>query len=116
MFSTAQHAWSLEAETIHTVSAGLDFLVQLHEWIHPNSEGDTVSAQLHGPQGEQSDSETADFSLSASEIEKGERAAQSYLETVKAGDARRSVEEALDTLAAVISGGICGGLPCVPIR
>ena len=69
-----------------------------------------MSAQLHGPQGEQSDSETADFSLSASEIEKGERAAQSYLETVKAGDARRSVEEALDTLAAVISGGICGGL------
>ncbi|MAJ59251.1 MAG: hypothetical protein CBC48_04010 [bacterium TMED88] len=69
-----------------------------------------MSAQLHGPQSEPSDSETADFSLSAEEIAKGERAALSYLETVKAGDTRRGAEEALDILAAVISGGVCGGI------
>lgn len=68
-----------------------------------------MSAQLHGPHGRISDSDSADFNLSPDEIAKGERAAEAYLESVKAGDPRRSAEDALDTLAAVISGGICGG-------
>lgn len=48
-----------------------------------------------------------DFSLSAQELAKGERAAQSYLSSLKPGETQRAAEEALDTLAAIISGGIC---------
>lgn len=48
-----------------------------------------------------------DFSLSASELAKGERAAQAYLSSLKPGEPQRAAEEALDTLAAVISGGVC---------
>jgi len=69
-----------------------------------------VSAEAYGPHTAHSTAETTDFCLSPEEIAKGEQAAEAYLETVKPGDPRRSAEEALDTLAAVISGGVCSGL------
>lgn len=65
----------------------------------------------HHPHPAQSGAAThgADFYLSPDEVSKGEQAAATYLENMKPGEARRSAEEALDTLAAVISGGVCGG-------
>ena len=54
-----------------------------------------------------SSSERGDFSLAPEEIAKGERAAAAYIESLKPGETQRSAEEALDTLAAVISGGVC---------
>jgi len=52
---------------------------------------------------------SADFCLSPEEIAKGGNAASTYIESLKAGEVRRHAEEALDTLAAVISGGVCDG-------
>jgi integrase len=56
---------------------------------------------------EQTASTSGDFSLSPHEVAKGERVAHSYLSSLKPGEPQRVAEEALDTLAAVISGGIC---------
>jgi hypothetical protein len=52
-------------------------------------------------------SKAGDFSLSPQEVAKGERAASAYLSSLKPGEPQRAAEEALDTLAAIISGGIC---------
>lgn len=52
--------------------------------------------------------EPGDFLLAPEEIAKGERAVSAYIESLKPGDTQRAAEEALDTLAAVISGGVCG--------
>lgn len=51
--------------------------------------------------------DTADFCLSPEEVRKGEQAVSSYISSVKPPDGRRIAEEALDTLATVISGGLC---------
>ncbi len=55
----------------------------------------------------QTASTSGDFSLSPQEVAKGERAAHCYFSSLKPGEPQRVAEEALDTLAAVISGGIC---------
>ncbi len=52
--------------------------------------------------------ETADFCLSPEEVSKGEKAVLAYLDSLKAAEGRKNAEEALDILAAVISGGVCG--------
>ena len=51
--------------------------------------------------------ESADFSLTPEEIEKGRLVFDEYLETLKVGDPRRLAAEALDVLAAVMSDGRC---------
>jgi integrase len=67
-----------------------------------------LSADLRLPS--QPDShESADFSLTREEIAKGRQAYGACLETFKPGDPRRLATEALDVLAAVISGGVCPG-------
>jgi len=53
--------------------------------------------------------ETADFSLAPEEVAQGERAFEACLESLRAPEQRRATEEALDTLATVISGGVCRG-------
>jgi integrase len=63
---------------------------------------------LDSPFSNDSATEQGDFSLAPEEIAKGERAATAYLDSLKPGDTQRIAEEALDTLAAVISGGVCG--------
>lgn len=68
-----------------------------------------MSAEAYGPHTAHPTSEAADFCLSPGELAKGQQAAETYLNSMKPGDVRRSAEEALDTLAAVISGGVCGG-------
>lgn len=68
-------------------------------------EVENLSADAYGPQESLLDS--ADFTLSPREIAKGQRAVEAFLVTVKPGDNQRSTEEALDTLAAVITNGQC---------
>ena len=67
-----------------------------------------MSADLRPPS--QADSnESADFCLTPEEIARGRQAFDACRETFKSGDPRRLAEEALDILAAVISGGVCAG-------
>jgi integrase len=72
-----------------------------------NAGGENVSADAIDLHTSNADSESADFCLTPAEVAKGQQAAATYLESLKAGDARRIAEEALGTLAAVISGGVC---------
>jgi len=51
--------------------------------------------------------ESADFILDPEEVERGSSAVQSYLETLKPGDGRRSAEDALHTLALLFTDGVC---------
>lgn len=54
--------------------------------------------------------DSVDFILHPVEIAKGRRAAENYLSSFKSDDNRRMAEEALETLATVISGGKCDSL------
>jgi integrase len=62
--------------------------------------------------------EGADFCLSPEEVFKGEQAVTTYIGSLKQPDGRRQAEEALETLATVISGGICDaqGFPWHQLR
>lgn len=51
-----------------------------------------------------------DFILHPVELAKGRRAAENYLSSFRSEDTRKSAEEALETLATVISGGKCDSL------
>jgi integrase len=51
--------------------------------------------------------DSADFCLSPEEVAKGEEAAKAYVDSLKGTDGRRSAVEALDTIAAVITNGVC---------
>lgn len=68
-----------------------------------------MSAEAYGLPTSPAEPEGGDFCLSPDELAKGEQAADTYLNSMKTTEARRSAEEALDILAAVISGGVCGG-------
>ena len=54
--------------------------------------------------------DSVDFILHPVEVAKGRRAAENYLSSFKSDDNRRMAEEALETLATVISGGKCDSL------
>jgi integrase len=54
--------------------------------------------------------DSVDFLLDPSEVAKGRAAAEKYLGTFRNEDSRRIAEEALETLATVISGGRCDGV------
>ena len=69
-----------------------------------------MSAEAYGLHTSHPTPEAADFCLSPEEISKGQQAAEVYINSLKPGEGRRGAEEALDTLAAVISGGVCGGI------
>lgn len=51
--------------------------------------------------------DAVDFLLHPSEIARGLKAAENYLETCRNAESRRFAKEALETLATVISGGLC---------
>jgi hypothetical protein len=69
-----------------------------------------VSADAYGAHQNTPEEDSADFSLTPEEVAKGEQAAAAYIESLKAGDGRRTAEDALRTLATVISGGVCDDL------
>ena len=54
--------------------------------------------------------EPADFLLHPAEIARGRRAAEKYLSSFRSDEMRDTAEEALETLATVISGGKCDSL------
>jgi len=51
--------------------------------------------------------EAADFTLDANEVEQGRQAVERCLESLRDRDSRRATEEVLDTLALLITGGVC---------
>jgi hypothetical protein len=70
------------------------------------SDPDT-SHSLEQPAPRLSPQDDVDFLLHPAEIAKGRRAAENYLSSFRSEDSRRIAEEALETLATVISGGKC---------
>lgn len=69
-----------------------------------------MSADAYGAHHNTPTDDSADFCLAPEEVSKGEQAAAAYIASLKAGDGRRSAEDALGTLATVISGGVCDDL------
>jgi len=67
----------------------------------------TTAAPTEAPVPELSPQDDADFLLHPVELAKGRRAAENYLSTFRSDDSRDAAEEALKTLATVISGGKC---------
>lgn len=64
-------------------------------------------AKSEAPVPSLSPQDDADFLLHPVERAKGRRAAENYLSTFRSDDSRQAAEEALETLATVISGGKC---------
>ncbi|MCA9501927.1 MAG: tyrosine-type recombinase/integrase [Spirochaetaceae bacterium] len=67
----------------------------------------TRSELLSEPPHRVSPQDDVDFLLHPAELAKGRCAAENYLSSFKSEDSRRIAEEALETLATVISGGKC---------
>ena len=75
--------------------------------------GFEVGAQEIGEPSHQlslSPQDAIDFLLHPVEVARGRTAAENYLGTFRSDDSRRTAEEALETLATVISGGRCDSL------
>jgi integrase len=70
-------------------------------------EGKEVSADAIATTPSNLAPEGTDFCLSPEEVLKGEQAVTRYIGSLKQADVRRQAEEALETLATVISGGVC---------
>lgn len=76
-----------------------------------SSPSSTSAASLASiPSPAPSPQDSVDFILHPVEVAKGRRAAENYLSSFKSDDSRRMAEEALETLATVISGGKCDSL------
>ena len=72
--------------------------------IEPTSQEFVESSPRLSPQ------DAVDFLLHPTEVARGRTAAESYLSTCRSEETRRFAEEALETLATVISGGRCDSL------
>lgn len=68
---------------------------------------DPQSDPLLAPAPRLSPQDSVDFLLHPVELAKGRRAAENYLSSFRSDDSRKVAEEALETLATVISGGKC---------
>ena len=68
---------------------------------HPETDGSPPQLSPH---------DSADFLLHPVEVAKGRRAAENYLSSFRSDESREIAEEALETLATVISGGKCDSL------
>ena len=66
-----------------------------------------TSDPLAQPAPQLSPQDSVDFLLYPAELAKGRRAAENYLSSFRSEDTRKIAEEALETLATVISGGKC---------
>jgi hypothetical protein len=74
----------------------------------PDSTADVLN--ISQPPPPLSPHDPADFLLHPIEIEKGRRAAENYLSSFRSEESRAKAEEALETLATVISAGKCDSL------
>jgi hypothetical protein len=66
--------------------------------------------EIGEPSHQLSPQDAVDFLLHPTELARGRTAAENYLGTFRSEESRRFAEEALETLATVISGGRCDGL------
>ncbi len=78
--------------------------------LQPESASDPDAALRAEPAPRLSPQDEVDFILHPTELAKGRRAAENYLSSFRSEDSRKSAEEALETLATVISGGKCDSL------
>jgi integrase len=69
-----------------------------------------VTTPATTPEPTLSPQDSVDFLLHPVEVAKGRKAAEQYLSTFKTEETRRTAEEALETLATLISGGRCDSL------
>jgi len=76
----------------------------------PPSPASLQQPSLQQPSLQPSPQDSIDFVLHPAEVAKGRRAAENYLSSFKSEESRRLAEEALETLATVISGGKCDSL------
>jgi len=62
--------------------------------------------------------DAADFTLDSTQVEQGRQAVERCLDSLRERDVRRTTEEILDTLALLISGGVCDahGFPWQQLR
>ena len=77
-----------------------------------NAAPEALQATAPGPEEtpQLSPHDPADFLLHPAEIARGRRAAENYLSSFRSDEMRDTAEEALETLATVISGGKCDSL------
>lgn len=72
-----------------------------------DTEASPSSDETSEPAPSLSPQDDVDFLLHPVEVAKGRRAAENYLSSFRSEDSRKAAEEALETLATVISGGKC---------
>ncbi len=75
-----------------------------------NLSSQPVETLASAPPKKLSPQDSADFLMHPVEIAKGLRAAENYLSSFRNEESRRTAEEALETLATVVSGGKCDSL------
>ncbi len=97
------------------MAAELSPLSSLQSNTSAASSGDQPGAldaagELRDPFPKLSPQDAVDFLLHPVEVARGRTAAENYLGTCRSEESRRFAEEALETLATVISGGRCGSL------
>ncbi|MEM9176947.1 MAG: site-specific integrase [Myxococcota bacterium] len=100
----------MAVEVAPPVSSATSPSEQLDEFVEEASAPLSEVEQLEAaspPIPELSPQDDADFLLHPVELAKGRRAAENYLSTFRSDDSRKAAEEALETLATVISGGKC---------
>ena len=100
----------MAVEVAPPVSSATSPSEQLDDFVDESSVGatETVATEPAAPPiPELSPQDDADFLLHPVELAKGRRAAENYLSTFRSEDSRKAAEEALETLATVISGGKC---------
>ncbi len=73
----------------------------------PAPQPDAAPDPLQQPAPRLSPQDSVDFLLHPAELAKGRRAAENYLSSFRSEESRKMAEEALETLATVISGGKC---------
>lgn len=87
--------------------AGAESLTDSDSALASSKDALQTSSLLAQPSPELSPHDPADFLLHPSEIAKGRRAAENYLSSFRSDESRTKAEEALETLATVISAGKC---------
>lgn len=100
----------MAVEVAPPVSSATSPSEQLDDFVDESSASATETGATEPaapPIPELSPQDDADFLLHPVELAKGRRAAENYLSTFRSEDSRKAAEEALETLATVISGGKC---------
>ncbi|MFK7897641.1 MAG: hypothetical protein AB8G23_17535 [Myxococcota bacterium] len=99
-----------EMSPLSNASAQTDLNPDLSADTNPTSETTAASGLNDAPAPKLSPQDSVDFLMHPVEIAKGLRAAENYLSSFRSEESRKTAEEALETLATVVSGGKCDSL------